>query len=337
MSLEVISLLKLPLQGYTSILKLKNEKFNRVLATSLHAPEVVVNELANSNSPMVSSKALRRSTDLELVNKIATGNSIKSIGALWNLNVSPEILEKQLDSENRTLAAIAYAHPHTPLEARKSKLTPELADKITDVGGALGEGVVRAMEITLNSPWLTEDPTIWPNLIKRAISNLPGTTKECLLEIKKSGWAGWKPAQAHPSKTGLDCSEMSPQELINIDSAASDLLAVGKQELTLDQAKILFDFRRNMPEPHVISRLVERFGMELFCGTYPIASTRVTSSSWRIPMIEYYDQFNKIEVQDYKLAVSILEENTHAWEIFLKLYSSWSGSVSDLARASLKL
>lgn len=337
MSLEVISLLKLPLEGYSSILKLKNEKLNRALATSLHAPDTIVNELANSKSPMVSSKALRRSTDLELVNKIAAGNSVKAIGALWNPNVSPEILEEQLDSENRTIAAIAFAHCRTPLEVRKSKLTPVLADKITDVGGALGEGVVRAMEITLNSPWLSEDPTIWPNLIKRAISNLPGTTKECLLEIKNSGWSGWKPAQSHPSKSDLECKNMSALELIKIDSAATDLLAVKNLDLNLEQAKSLFDFRRNMPEPHIISRLVERFGMEVFCGTHPLASTRVTSSSWRVPMIEYYDQFKLIEVQDYQKGISILEENTPAWEIFLKLYNSWSGSVSDLAKASIKL
>lgn len=54
-------------------------------------------------------------------------------------------------------------------------------------------------------------------------------------------------------------------------------------------------------------------------------------------MIEYYDQFKLIEVQDYQKGISILEENTPAWEIFLKLYNGWSGSVSDLAKASIKL
>ena len=337
MSLKVISLLKLPLEGYTSIIKLKNEQLNRVLATSLHTPESIVNELARSKNPMVSAKALRRSTEVALVNNVAEGNSVKSIGALWNPAVSPEILEEQLSSENRTIAAIAFSHPNTPLGARQEMLTPDLADKITDVGGALGEGVVRAMEITMNNSWLSENPSIWPNLIKRAFSNLPETTKETFAEIKKSGWSGWKPAQFHPAKTGVAYKDFSITQLIEVNSAATDLLLTKDPRLTFSEAQKLFDFRRNMLEPHVISRLVERFGMSVFCGTYALASTRVTSSSWRIPMIEYYSEFNKIESQDYEEAIELLGNSSSAWETFLKLQSSWSGSMSELAMASLKI
>ena len=337
MSLKVISLLKLPLEGYTSIIKLKNEELNRVLASSLHTPEHIVNELANSKNPMISSKALRRATDVALVNNAARGNSVKTIGALWNPLVSPEILQEQLSSENRTIAAIAFSHPSTPLSSRQEKLNPDLADKITDVGGALGEGVVRAMEITMNNSWLSENPSIWPNLIKRAFSNLPESTKETFAEIKKSGWAGWKPAQFHPSKTGVDYKDCSVTELIEINSAATDLLLVKDPRLTFQEAQKLFDFKRNMLEPHVISRLVERFGMSVFCGTYALASTRVTSSAWRIPMIEYYSEFNKIESQDFEQAVELLNDSTKAWDVFLKLHSSWNGSMSELAIASMHI
>ena len=337
MSLEVISLLKLPLAGVESIIKLKNEKCNRALASSLHTPQDIVNELAQSKSTMVSSKALRRSNNTSLVNEVAKQNSIKSIGALWNPLVSSEILVQQLDSENRTLAAIAFAHPNTPLEIRKEKLTPELADKITDVGGALGEGVVRAMEIALNNPWLRDEPAKWPNLIRRALSNLPETTLSDFTSIKKAGWSGWKTSQFHPAKNGLDVKEYSPKALVAINSAATDYLAATHPDLTFKQAQDIFAFNRNMPEPHVVSRLVERFGMEIFYGTYALASTRVTSSAWRVPMIEYYQQFNKFDTQDTQAGLTILGDDHKGWETFLKLYSNWTGSIKDLAIASLNI
>lgn len=332
------SLLNLPFFGFDSLLSFANKEINRSLASSIYTPQVIIDKLAESKDISTATKALRRASDVDLLKFHAEKNSVKSIASLWNKLTPSYLLENKVKNGNRTEKLVSLLNPSLDKSFRDSYLTPSLVDEITNVGGSLGEGVIRATELVLTTDKFFQDPDKWSNLIKRAITYHPDCSAEVFDKIESSGFSNWKSSRNHPSRSNLDIYTLTLNQLINVRSSATDLLASIHQELNAESALEILNNDIYDVEPHVASRLVERFGIEIFSKTKPIAGTRVTSTAFKTPMMEFYRIVRALEISDYKKAIQPLSEaSKDLWYEYFQMLEQWEQSPRELSFAVLKI
>lgn len=335
MPISLIGLFPLSEESQRSIFTLKNKEQNRALATNQQTSEDIVNTLAASKDIVASSRALRHCTDTELLLKSTYGQRL--IPSLWNPNHNPELLVKYLDDKDPGKAIVAYLNPTTPQNEIIKRLTPKMAESLVEIGGNVGDRVVRAYSLVIANPWMHQTPEVWSNTIRRAIAGSPELTILNSEKIRKAGWSGWDSHNLNPIKKGLDIKKISVADLVKIGSSATDLEAINRSNFTLKDAKVITGFGRKDAEPHIIAKLVSMFGPACMTDLPFIAMTRINSAAWLNPTVNYCVKLSNEAINDLAKSINYMEKSPDSWSTYFSLAKDWTNSLEELAHAAVKI
>jgi hypothetical protein len=343
-----IAAMRLPLVAQR-ILVSAGPECRSVLAASPHTDTELLATLCRDKTPGTRRFAYLRTDDVDLLREELSRQTagLCTQYAARNLLAPADLLVNTLGNAQTQTALGAYLNPATPEDARR-RLTPARATELTDVGGSNHDRVVRAHELTVNNPWMLETPDVWDGNVRRALAGLPQATAEHLESIKKAGRSGGSAVRQHPALRA-EFSERTPHEwetheLARIGGAAVDLMVLQRPDFDAEVAEIILGFgAKPESEPHIIGRILNRFGAEaLSAAILPsmlrCSGTRYNAASWVAPVMGFLTFDMTLQWPGLREAFIRLGDDRPAWETFLSLIGgSWHGSPLEAAEASFTL
>lgn len=344
-----LAAMRLPMAAQRILAKDRDTECRTALAASPHTDPGVLATLARDRTPGVRRFAFLRIDDLEM---LSAELSRKKAGictpyAARNQASPKDLLVRALASPNEQTALGAYVNPATPEDERR-KLTPERAIEIVAVGGSNHDRVVRAHELTANNPWMLERAGDWDGNIRRALAGLPQATEEHLNAIVAAGRSGSVAVRRHPLRREeigeRPVGACTTLELARFGGAAFDMLALTRRDFDPEIARVVINRRNECEaEPHVIGRIVNRFGPEVLeHDVIPAvvlwSGTRFHAASWVAPVLGFLTFNMPVEWSSLQPAVESLGSDVNAWEMFLQLINeSWQGTAEEAAEAAFNL
>jgi hypothetical protein len=247
-----------------------------------------------------------------------------------------------LHADNDTVVLAKCLNPTTPLDFRQETLTPDVARRLVDVGGPDSYRVVRGFELAISNPWMADTPDRWYQYIKRGLAGLPHVSENQYRALTK-GRTRWPAKSAHPAISGIDLDRTPIRDLISLANPAVDLYLLQRSDLSEDlAAHMVTRPYEHSTEPHIIGRLVERFGVGiLYESTDPllacIANSRIAAACFTHPAAVYTCRVDWEAWTDAAEAVAILGENSDAWEIAIGLSTTWHLGTIKLAESATRL
>ena len=338
-----LAVTRIPLAGQQLLASRGSRQVRAALATSPTTEQSVVEALVSDGDPDVRKYAHARTHDVGRLDAVLrTKPGVCTPFAARNPFASPDALAAVLDSSHRGVALNAWCNPATPEEARRA-LTVERASELCRVGGSTHDHAVRAFELVIANPWMAHDAARWGGEVRRALCGLPGITAKALQVIRKAGRHGSSTAKRHPAlqpdPDPRPLEEWSLDELALWGSTATDLVLA---EHPLLDAKFAHAALHANIEPHVLGRLVNRFGSaellyagEQSCPPYlDWSGTRYKAATWVAPVLGFVS-ISSLDVDDVRQAGEILASDQIAWETFLSLLGNWHDSLTSAATTAL--
>lgn len=318
----------------------------RALAASPRLCPEVANALVLDRDTTTSARALRSATDTALLKRFIDGSGMRARNAAHNPATPSRHLEAAARAtHNGQVALAALCNPSLSAEVRREVLTPTIAHKLVSVGGSLGDAVVRANELAIANPWMADSAGAWTPMVRRGILGLPQLTQDQVHAACSGGVGRQGNVVRHPAMTVLDhpgmfqgASDLSLADRASLGNPAQDLLvttAAGTSGALA--AQVLFR-KTPPPEPHIIGRLLVRFGLEAFtsmpyCGH---AASRLRAAGWVTPLADYLSAA-ALEGVSAARPVHSLPLGKMEWETLTSLAAGWSGAPEELARAARAL
>lgn len=312
----------------------------RALAASPYLYGSVAARLAHSSDVTTSVRALPKSDDVAHAARLVSHNGVKAPHAVQNRKLSPLLLEDSARRAEDSVALRALLNPSLKEDVRRSVLTPQRAQTLVDVALTIAGDVIRGYELALANQWMLETPADWSLSVRRGLTTLPQMTAEHYEAIKKAGYVRWDSFRSHPCRTGVNTEVLSTEELVAIGSSATDMLALERPDLTLEDAARMCTPERRVPEPHVVARVIDRFGPAAFSQGMPrhprhdFSGTAHRAASWACPAVAYATAIPMALYEECARAVLTLGDDRTAWEMFSSLSMSMVGDLADLAQAS---
>ena len=338
-----LPLLHLPVELQLLLTTSELPERRHVLATSPTTSVAVLDVLVDDEDRSVQHAALRFHPRAPLLKELyQEGSDCCKAAIARNENAPAEILADAYLSEHPKVKLASLVNPSTPLDIR-SGLDLNEASKLSEVGSFLGARVVRSHELLIQNCHLLDEINSFTPMMRRAALGLWDITKDQYDTLVRSGRS--KFASAHPlahSPSGV--AAFTIEELITLRSPAADIYLTEHPDLQVSHGQAMLLRDKFHTEPHVIGRLLRRFGHDVVPGTtlrHFISETRAQSGAWYDPLVMH---FNKVSIarfgsviQDLESAVTILGENLTAWQNFHHLEKGWEGSAIELAQASKAL
>jgi len=324
-----------------------NEDSSELIAisSSPHLSDVVSKRLLETFVPSVNWRALRVVNDKELLTKTVREDSDQRVAsACANVHTPDYTLVEALTSKSSEAVLRVLCNPSTPLREKVEYLTPEIADRLVDVGSSMGHAVVRAGELVLQNPWMCEEPGRWSAPIRRAIASSPDATLKQLQCVRETSTVGLKFVKCHPAI--LDTKPLRDwalKDLALLGSPAADIFAIQNPNCTLDIARtIIARDDNNQVEPQVLARVLARFGLDAVSEITRshFAGTRTGSAKWLQPAAEILGEIDdtfKDTVADLNEVRALLGTDIDQWSMFFDLRRNWKHSGTMLAKAARKL
>jgi len=344
----------LPLQGQLAFARSKAEHHVEALAVSPYLDPSVASRCLDdirsdklAASPSTCWRLISRIDDVDLVDFfISTGTTARAAAAARNPVATVESLRKALDFDDGQVRFAALLNESTPIALRLEYGTTAVFESMVNVGPSLGHTVVRAAEADLSNHWIAQDPASFSGAFHRAIICSPASSLDEIAAAQACSRAGFKFAKSHPLRKypGLSWSDCTVAELLTFAHPAADLVALARPEMTASDAARIFARREPVePEPHVIARLIGRFGFMPLVGlSEPLqyALSRTSSASWSHPAAELLEDWSADDsssVADAAQACDLLGANAEAWSTFVSLLPSWNLGFAQLATTALRL
>jgi len=344
----VLAAMRLPLTAQRILASNPDPVCRTALAASPHTDPAVLATLARDRVPGVRRFAHLRTDDVGLLREELgrTDAGLCTPYAARNPLAPADLLAAALGSDHAQTALGAWVNPSTPEDARR-KLTPSRASEIALVGGSNHDRVVRAHELAANNAWMLEDAGAWDGNVRRALAGLPQATEAQLAAITAAGRSGSAAVRRHPVRcvpTERPACSWSTAELAAHGAPATDMLAMARTDFDASAARTVVNRRgADTAEPHVIGRIVNRFGAEaLEHATLPAivlwSGTRFNAASWVAPIMGYLTFDMPNEWESFRPAIARLGDDRTAWETFIRLVDdSWQGTPEEAAEAALNL
>jgi hypothetical protein len=312
MSLEIMALLDLPKEGQEALFECKKLNIIRALASN-SSNMAIMDRLALSNDYATKLKALRFTENQDIIIDNLGVESNKSFTFYRNPKIAPTELVKALSAVNHQTNLAGFTNPSTPEFERKSALTPALAESMVEIGGNVGDRVVRAYALVDANSFILERAGDWSATIRRAIAGLPGLTEEQSNLIRKAGWSGWVSHNKHPLKKKIKMESIPTSDLVKIGSSATDLEAIMRKDFSFAYAREIVSRRVDDAEPNVIAKIVSIYGIKVLAEIGYIAGTRIKSSAWLDPKIAYCQKLDYEMITSLELARDILGNSKDNW------------------------
>jgi hypothetical protein len=91
-------------------------------------------------------------------------------------------------------------------------------------------------------------------------------------------------------------------------------------------------------EPHILARVVQRFGSEVLPSDSTLSMARSGAASWLMPIVGYNDeQDHDVPWAELQKAADVLGDDAGAWNLYSEMRHLWRDSLSDLAQACVCL
>jgi len=314
-----------------------------VLACSTTTAPAVLELLIDDKIRTIQHRALRLYNVADtLTERFLQGSDCCKVAVARNTHTPPAILSLAAQSEHPHIRLAAHVNPATPEESR-GHLDVHEAHRLTDVGSYLGAKVVRSHELIHRNRHLLGDLGSFTPMLRRAALGLWDITRDQYDLLVKAGRS--KFAVSHPlTRHELGAPALSFEELIGLSNPAADLYLADHPDLQPSHANAMLTREGYDPEPHVLGRILRRFGYEIIPDQTVrkfISGTREGSGTWSDPLVAHY---NRLMLARFSGTMSSLEEVTTelgddlvAWSNYLRLEAGWEGSPLELAKASTML
>ena len=345
MVLELLATLPLEKEYQKIIAQVGDNKTKRILAHSSHVDPTVALSLASDQDYVTRTYALRFCTDTDFIQSKHSehAKNIKTqLELARNTHLPYEIAIKLLESSNYDLQFAGFTHPSIPVDEKKEKLTPSIAKTLINRGGCVGDRVVKAYELVLNNPYILDTIDTWDHYIKRALLGVDFITIDYVEYLKESRFKGLTSDKYLRLISILkNTDNFTIDHLTSLAEPLADLLVLKNPNTSLDQArKILTNsnkLRKSVgPEPHIIGRLVKRFGSHVLFNASDISDTRIRTASFVTPEVQYYNILRKLTDEVLEIP-EILGLDLVCWDNFSQLSKTWDKDLISLAHASVKL
>jgi hypothetical protein len=285
----------------------------------------------------IKARALAFTSDVERAEHAVLKNGLHAQYAARNVGLSQSILSKCLKSSNDAVALSALINKSTDQKARES-LSLEKIEDLVNVGGVLANSVVRSFEVVLANSWLRSEIARCSTNLRRGFTGLYDLTPEELDTIESGHYSHWKSHKSNPLKRGVNLLSMSTLELVSVGSVACDLLALDDQAMSKNDASVMLTRRTTDVEPHILARVVERFGSEVLPFESTLSRARSSAAAWLMPIVGYSDEQNhNVPWAELQKAADVLGEDAGAWRLYSEMRHLWRDSLPELAQACVCL
>lgn len=290
----------------------------------------VATTLSGHVNQTVQLRALRRTPDSP--GKHATGKR-QLVAQAANLHTGSDRLVDLARHADTDIALHAVCNPHTPEPARRQTLADSSnAARLVYRKSPVGAHVVRSGELATNNRWLLDHARTQHDLVLRGLLTLPDCTAE-MLEWHKNKLSRWASAAHHPARLGTPPSALDTAQLTRSPSAAAHLELLQRDTTTAaDAAELLnrHDHHEIDPEPHILARLVRRYGSAPFTLTKTrnvLAGTRINTAAWAEPyagdllnlFATWQQPLNTALLADAGRALRHLGTDAEVWSMFARL------------------
>jgi hypothetical protein len=341
--LPVLALLPLPNEAQQILSVSDSEDARRALAASTHTSPEIIERLSSDQDRMTHHAALRRMADTDVLHaRLDRGTTCCAINVLRNVAVDPDRLDTALSSSDLPVRLAAYVNPATPASSR-ARLTPKEVAEMVDVSVPLGATVVRSHEALLNNRVLLTRTSEFGHVLRRAAFALADLSVDEYEQLRRTGKTG-KYGGRHPVARDRDwVDHMSVDDLLAANSPAVDLWLASDTGTDASVARRMLVRAGHHVEPHVLARLLHRFGTEAVPvnDKATIATTRSDSTAWSNPAGRFYNMVVSAKFDgSYDQLVTAVDDlgvERQAWESFLTLLGSWTGTLPELARTARSL
>lgn len=338
----IIAAALMPLPGSVQdhLADLDIPEVNHALAASPWITPMLASRFAASGDITACIRALPKCDDVDLLTAFLKTNGLKAAYAARNPRLPSDELERSLKHSNDAVRLAGYCNPSTPLESRQQGLTKVTAHVLVNVAPTAAGDVIRGYELALANPWMLELSGEWSLPVHRGLTTLPEMTSDQYLAIRKAGYARWDSMKTHPAVTNDDPSRLSTRDLILVGACATDMLALTRDDLAPDDVPLFVSKVRREPEPHILARLMDRFGPTLLNSLSDrdrLSQTAYRAGAWSSPIVSYVGLFSHAWYSDVADAVSRLGENTTAWGLFTALAADASTGFAELADAAVSI
>lgn len=341
--MPVLSLLPLPEVAQQLIARSGSVDARQALAASPHTTDSVINLLAEDPDRVTHHSALRRCTDQDLLHaRLARNTTCCAANVLRNPVTGPDRLDAALSSSDNRVKLAAYVNAATPAASRAA-IEPSVVTSMVDVGEPIGDTVVRSHEALLANRGLLSRMDQFGNALRRAAFALADLTVDEHEQLRILGRPG-RYGLRHPvARTRRGAAAMDADELLALNSPAADLWIALAPSTDAALARRTLARRDHHVEPHVIARLLHRFGPQCVPGGSgnTIATTRVDSTAWSNPMGRFYNEIARSRtdgtLDQLTTAVETLGTDRRSWESFLTLLVDWEGTPDSLAQSARSL
>jgi hypothetical protein len=309
----------------------------------------VASSLLNHPNLTVRVRARRRVSDPALLTRGLPASELAAVAA--NDHTPADLLADLTACDDLKVVLRAVCNPATPEQARRRALAdPERNATLVHRASPTGATVVRAGELAAANPWLLEYAGAQRRSILRGLLTLPTCTPEILERHRGPGWAS---AAAHPARNGTTLGQMSLNELTESPSGAAHLELLSRADCTAAHAARLLRGHRTVsgrdidPEPHVLARLVRRFGSGVFTRAAHLrrfSGTRIDSAGWAEPyaadLLTLFSSYGRSDPDPaYDLgaaagAAALLGDDSDAWSLFARLVVDTYTHSSQLVEAA---
>jgi hypothetical protein len=340
--LPILSLLPLPTEVQHLISRSSDVQMRRALAASNHTGADILNLLISDADRTTHHWALRRGTDIDqLQQRLERGTVCCAESVVRNPVCPADLLADAVAQSESRIALNAYVNPATPAEAR-AQLSVATVTDLVDVGEPLGDTVVRSHEAIITNRTLLEQADQFGPALRRAAYGLYDLTREQHQLLSTPGSRRY--AKRHPVIRGEHgVISLTTEELLELHSPAADLWMATHEDSDITLARRMLSRTKYDVDPHIIARLLKRFGVAVIPGGEGrrLATTRVDSTSWSNPNGSFYnlvvEAHNKGIYEELEASCALLGEDLESWGNFLALAGDWSGTASALAQASRRL
>jgi hypothetical protein len=333
---ENIAACRLSPEAQIIVSKLRDTEMSKALSMNPQLNSEAADNLL-SMGRSIKMRALAFTSDLDSVKSAILKNGLHAQYAARNVGLSPTFLSKCLKSSNDSVALSALINRSTDREARES-LSLEKIECLVNVGGVLANSVVRSFEVVLANSWLRSEISRCSTNLRRGFTGLYDLTPEELEAIESGHYSYWESHKSNPLRRGVNLLSMSTLELVSIGSVACDLLALDDETMSRDDASVMLTRRTTDVEPHILARVVQRFGSEVLPSDSTLSMARSGAASWLMPVVGYNDEQNHdVPWAELQKAADVLGDDAGAWNLYSEMRHLWRDSLSDLAQACVCL